>query len=247
MKQFVFSLALFASLLSGCEQAEEDSAAIEVAVLYDQTDTMLLRPDTKRLLGLFDFANHTNRAAGFYAAPITDRKLNEAYRVQLPDAVYTEAHNETDDVSYRTTCISAFSANVDSVLTKLINPPHAAPSLANTECMSSIARALWKLSTSKAPERVLCIYSDLMENAALSLYSTGPSRSLKDTAAIAERLLKEAPLPDRLTGITVWLLYRPPSREADLRYSVISAAYRNLLTGRGASVSVSATNDFSTP
>jgi hypothetical protein len=111
--------------------------------------------------------------------------------------------------------------------------------------MSAIARALDGLSQSKSERRALLLYTDLAENSTLNLCSSyGSIWTLKDTAMIAKRLMELTPLPATLTGIEVYLLYRPKSREDDQRYDVLSRAYQNLLTARGARVTVSASNDI---
>lgn len=244
MIRTLFLCITVATCLCSCTKTTDDNSSIAVFLVVDKTDPMELLPDYATMERLFDFDNHPDRAIVFRAEPISDMQLNTALEAAVPSGQYTEAHNTEDNIDERNNSIRAFNGGVRNILKTLTDTAPEGSSLANSECFRTIASALTRLKELKADAKLLRIYSDLGENSSVTFFKKGQPLSMKDTGAIEHTLLSLAPLPDKLDGIHVCLLFRPKNREEDLRYAVLSSCYKNLLTARGARVAIAASNSI---
>lgn len=106
-----------------------------------------------------------------------------------------------------------------------------------------VARELRKLAQSKSQERILVVYSDLIENNDfLTFLDTNKSRRLRQLRALNknpkkfEKLLQEEmPLPNDLQGITVYIIHNPDTA-TERYFKPLLALYEKMLSKRGAVV-----------
>lgn len=232
--------------LCSCMQQTKQGEQIAVTVLVDITDPHQVYPDAKTVLPLFGLEGNQNNKAVFKLLPITDRKLNPEASILLEEGKKTEQFNHRQDPLFRKRLIVQFYDSVKNVLRTFREEKEKADtSLHNSEVFFMIARELTLLKEGQSKKRVLLIYSDLQENSDLvSVYHKKKHIKQRDIATYFE---KTNLLPEDLKNITVVVIYKAPTREADTNFMKLSAIYEQMIQKRGGRYIVSANNKTITP
>jgi hypothetical protein len=245
MKQLKI-LAAVVYLLAACNK--QHSVAIvprtDITAVFDVTDTFVLTPIPDPILALYNFEMAKDQAAFFRLVLLTDKKLNPAEDIHLDGGVVTEEQNVNDEVDFREQLILSFYDEVRRSLSDFGKRYAQKGTLGHSECFATIAAELRRLDTSKASQRMLIVYSDLQENSdVFNCYSKEGQKLLNaNPIKVGAILLKHIPLPDDLTGITVYFVYGPTSREQDKQFWQMATIYERFLKDRGARVVIQATN-----
>jgi hypothetical protein len=249
MKTIKLLVCLLCLLASCCKRHSRTVAsATDITVISDLTDSFLLYPLSEPILALYDFNGNADQAARFQLVLISDKRYNPSETATLESGAITEEHNTNDDIELREQVVYAFQDAIRKIITELPKrfPVHP---LGHSECFATVASELQRLATNEASQRILIIYSDLAENTEdFSLYRDHDERLLQDNPRkVLHILQKKCSLPDNLTGISVYLVYNPPNRESDIRYSRIVALYQSALKARGARVIIQSSNKTYAP
>jgi hypothetical protein len=102
-----------------------------------------------------------------------------------------------------------------------------------------VTTELIKLSKSPAKNKVLLVYSDLFENSdLLNVYSPKGKQLLANPEKIEQLFTEYLSLPD-LSGIKVYLIYKPKDFQENQKYRTMATVYTNILTSAGCEVIVS--------
>lgn len=205
----------------------------EVALVIDVTDSTVTKPRPDEILRLYNLSgkNKWNIEAIFHSSTFSDVSYTNSYEIKL-EAENMWLSNEFE----REEKIKAFEEGITNELNS-----NDSAGKRHSSIYLPLARELNRLSQSKAQQKVLIVYSDLMENSPeLSFYREGTLRSLKtNPGAIKAILEKQTTLPD-LTGIEVHFIYQPATTEKDNEFNIVSKFYGKLLEEKGAQVTVSA-------
>lgn len=222
---------------------------IIVTVVGDITDSLACVPTASPILKLFDFQTNMNHSGTCRFALISDKKLNPIEEISIPDGLKSARDNVNEQVDYREKLVHSFYGKVRRSMNNFPEKYSIANTLNYSECFSTIANELNYLANSKARQKILLIFSDLQENTNdFSCYAPEGKELLQtDVDKVINLFLKETPLSDKLSGITVFFVYQPLSIEQDSNYAQMIALYKKLLTSRGAKIVVQATNKSYTP
>ena len=241
--QFVIVIILFVA----CNKAStnEKELSTYVSVIVDITDPIEVRPDPDPILSLYHFSDYPDKEAFFRLSIISDKKLNPVVEYHLADGKTTERKNRTGDVQYRAKLILSLYASIRKSMSNFWLQNDSTHSLDHSECFNTIASELGVLSKSSANEKIIVIYGDLLENSGFNSYIKSNQVLLQyDPGEVARQLHADELLPIDLTGITVFFIYRPETREQDQKYELVQGFYKYLLESRGAVVFTKATNNF---
>jgi hypothetical protein len=248
MKQL--NILITACLLASCSKEYTPATpASYISVIDDLTDSFALHPAADPILGLYDFQTDKDQAGNFRLVLITDKQLNPIEEIHIDAGTETEKDNINDEVDYREQLVYSFYDAIRKSLTDFhARYAHSSP-LEHSECFATISSELNCLANSKASQRTLIVFSDLQENEeAFSCY-TERGRNLLHTHPdkVMRLLQKRCPLPNDLSGVTVYFVYNPMNREQDISFSEMAGIYKQLLKERRARVVILATNKYYQP
>lgn len=203
-----------------------------LTILADKTDTFLVKPEGAAARQVFS-DNGLWDSYSFRLAAISDLDFTPVYEKDLPAAWFVMGVVYDRD-SERTEFFNA----LDSEITRANNDPVGKP---RSAVYYPLARELEKLAASKADKRVLILYSDGMENTgSVNFYDPKTLKRLKEKPEEMRALFeKQYPLPS-LAGIEVHMVFQPKNFLENANFLIVSKWYSDFLTGKGASVTVSA-------
>ncbi len=237
-------ITLVVILAVGCRKHTPSVEHItQIVVINDQTDRLILRPEAEPIVSLFGFNDDLEQGATLRLLSLTDKKLNNLEVLNLPDAATSSKESRTDDIRSREAMITGF-LNTSRREIKSFSETACDSGLRQSECYATIANQLEYLAGSHAVRRVLLIYSNLFENQdAFSIYKPDDFRLLKEHPSAVVKLLQQRhPLPNNLSGVTVYFVFSPISREDDIRFDIMVNLYKGLLKSRGARVVITTDN-----
>lgn len=241
MKKILLVLFLYGC---ACQEQNSLSHSTQVSVITDCTDPHALLPVAEPLLGLYEFEKDKDREARFRICSVTDKQLNPASEVHLPDAETTDRNNSLDEPYYREKHILAFYDDIRKMLSHFTTVPSSDSSLKHSEIFYSVAHELQLLEKSQADRRILLVFSDLQENSLVfNSYSIAGREQLRKRPMDIVNIFRDTQLlPDSLTGITIFFVFQPKSRDEDQVYGAMTGVYTRLLEERGAKITIQATN-----
>jgi hypothetical protein len=224
----IVSIGIAAYFLSPLHNPKETMA---ISVMEDITDAHKATPDPAKLILLYGLKNDQWHGAIFRYATLTDVSLNATQEKILPPA------NEfLSNEFQRVKDLNEFT----EFIVETLHHKDTAGRL-NSSVYLPLVRELNTLKNISATERILLVYSDLMENeSGLSMYDTNTFQKLfSDQESLIAFFNKKLPISD-LHGITIYLIYQPKNPIADAQYQVVSNFYKVLLERKGAIVMIKA-------
>jgi len=209
----------------------------EVVLLSDMTDAEGLQPEMDIIREYFHFKKDPWTGVRFIYLTITDLDLNREQRVTL-----TKKNVWFSNQLDRNREVKEFLTEFDRVSAEQLTAPKGR---GHSSVYLPLAKQLNALANAKADERIVIVYSDLMEHGDVSFYDPKTFTTLKDDPArIISLLQRQQMLSNALHGITVYLVYRPLERKQDHQFSVTSKLYKQMLEERGAKVFIQAGLNF---
>lgn len=204
----------------------------EYILFSDITDTLQLKPETHTIRQGFGLDKDVWQGIDFSYIEITDLSLNKEVHYSLPKRSQLlgnqlERNKEVDE----------FLGAYDSLA---LDIQACEGQRGNSSIYTPLAKKLNELSESRAKDKRIFVYSDLMENAQISFYEkeTFELVSHKPDTIIAH-FDKQTSLSD-LTGITVYFLFNPLTREQDQTFAITSSLFKSVLEEHGAKVKIQA-------
>jgi len=237
MKTTIITIAILLAIATGITAAVyfyKPPTTSDLVVLRDVTERQLATPDAAEILALCDLSGNKKwNGARLTFSDVTDVSYNEARRVSIEGANQWLSNEPERDKEIRD-----FTNQLNGVITALagdtIGRPHSSIYL-------PIARQLALLSASKAARRILIVYSDLMENdPGMSFYDPSWSLRLQSDPDSVKKVLDRWQALPPLTGIDVYLVFRPKNATEDGQYRIASGFYQHLLEAQGARVHIGA-------
>lgn len=231
-------------IMVGCQnrgtQERVSLHSTAIATVIDLTDKKKLWPLPDPILQLFHCDQFPDDAYYFHLSVISDKKLNPVNNIYLPQAAEMETQNTNEDPQFRNKAVVQFYKNVRDAFTASYAAFDTTKATDFSECFTGICQQLQWLQQTKASNKYLLVYSDIVEKS--SLCNAYRDIAKGDTATMKTLFEATHLLPEQLKGITVFFVYQPLSREEDERFSVMSSIYLQLLTKRGAKVSIQSNN-----
>ncbi len=234
MKTISFISLLVGTLfLASCSEMETPITT-EIVVIYDITDSLLSEPDADEIISRFGLNANTSNGAEFRFVMISDVSYTRIESAHLEPVTDKWSSNDFQ----RGKIIQKFEEKIRNILT---NAMQDSVGKKYSSVYVPLATHLNQLSKSTSENRILFVYSDLMEHQKeISFYDKKTFNLLKhDPEKIETQLDSQMPL-GRLDGIDIHFLYQPLNAEQDNQYRVVSEFYKNLFEEFGASVIIGA-------
>jgi hypothetical protein len=239
-KLFIYCLLfiIFLMVLISCQtNASKNYETTECSVLIDITSSnmpSLKHISSEELIKLYklDVANFD---AGIYRqAFLTETFLNYTHQHLLNGVPSVLMNNSFD----REEAIEAFKNQIGSAVDEI---QHAEMNRPSSSVYVPICRELTRLSRSKSERKILLGYTDLKENSDyLSFLSEKARSDLEHSPDKIENYLQlEMPLPEDLTGITVYFIHEPSGADNFL-FKRLSRVYKSMIENRGGKVYIQA-------
>jgi hypothetical protein len=208
------------------------STTTEIVLFHDVTEEYISKPDADEILSLFDLSAE-NKWNGFLFryCTLSDVSYNRISETKIdPENMLLSNEIERDKK------LKKFKAGVAEIIATndTIGKSHSSLYL-------PLARQLNKLSQSKSDKRIVIIYSDLMENdPSISFYDKKKFALFESDPDSLEKLFDELQPLQSLSGIEVYIVYRPSDVAKDAEFRVVSEFYKKMLEQKGAQVTISA-------
>lgn len=131
--------------------------------------------------------------------------------------------------------IKKYNSNIDSVLLEL---GKSKKERAGSVIFKILSEELNILSKSKADKRILVINTDLMEKSFIDFYDQDIFNEIVNQPKHIQNLLIEKYPLNKLSGIEIYILYKPIDKIDSERFEIVSDFYKIFLESYGAHVSI---------
>lgn len=240
MKYTLFLVVLFTSCRQG---GQEQMPVYDDVILNDRTDPHLLHADPQAHIASLHLSDNKTQEITLRYQEILDKQITPVRVLHLASEAETDARNKNDLPLYREHVVLRF---MDTIQKTLCPSPATGDSgrLGHSEIFHVLAHHLSLLTERQALMKREFIYSDLQEHSALfdSYSKDGQQLLTLHLDSIIHLFKTQRLLPTRLTGIRVYFIYEPRSREDDRKYALMVDVYRRLLEPLGARVIQQAQN-----
>jgi hypothetical protein len=232
MKIFLSILitGIAATLLVACTM--QTPSTTEIIVLFDITDAQLAQPNPDEILALCNLQNKWDGLV-FRFIDLTDVSYNRISVAKLEtknEWLSNEMEQDKEIKSFKNEVLAIMANRKNDIIGKN-----------NSSIYLPIASELNRLSKVKTGNKLLIIYSDLMENTEnLSFYRKSDFSLLKENPKQVQEQLEKLATLNSLSGIEAWFIYQPSETKSDQDFQIVSGFYKKLLEDKGAKVTISA-------
>lgn len=213
----------------------QDTQSVDIRIMQDRTDTFEVGPTTKEVYDLTGLESHIWRGVRIAISSITEYTYNPESQIELSNV--SRAGIVLNNTITRKEEVRAFKEELDSMLVGFTTKPAGRD---YSSVYQPVARVLNDLAQSSYPNRVLLLYSDLLENRpseSVYVMDLGNAATLD---SLINRMEKEMALVD-LSGIEVWIIHKPKDLKDESRFLAMSEkVYGEILKRHGATVHISA-------
>ena len=201
-------------------------------IVVDTTDPLLVYPDSTQLMHFIQLYANIWQGQEVHVSTITDKDVNPVQTFTLP-----KENRITGNLQRRQREVEVFSHQLDSVVA--LHVLKGNPAVGHSVIYRTLAQQLAVLRERTSIIRNLVVYSNLYENSDLAnFYDAATLRQMKaHPQPLLQHFWDAAQLGD-LTGITIWLVYRPVDYQDNLRYLTVSNFFKQLFTDHGATVHI---------
>ncbi|MFA6089451.1 MAG: hypothetical protein WC755_06310 [Candidatus Woesearchaeota archaeon] len=230
MKTIIIIIVLLTATILIAVNTVPNPNITEVIVLRDITDNHLAQPNTNEILSLFGLENKWNGGI-FHFTTITDVSYNQTEIIKL------EPRNEwlTFELD-RDKEVKKFKNDISEIFT---NSEKDIIGKKSTSVYAPTVNELNKLSKSKAQNRILLLYTNLMENNSnISFYDNGTLSKLKTNPDSIQKYFESQVPLQKLNGIKIIMIYKPSDEKEDEDYKIVSEFYKRLFESKGAEVEI---------
>lgn len=230
----IFVILLTASGCTYYAECTDNAYDYEITVTIDRTGShSISMPERSTIQQAFPPNRDLWKGYLFRLASLSDVDLNIIYEAKIKPEC-SIAGNVYD----RKKQMEKFNEELDSAISNLLSEPVGTPS---SSIYIPITKELSRLAGSKARNKRLIIFSDLLEETSLLEFDRKKTLAqLKQNPdSIAGILSMEAELPP-LDGIEIYIVYRPVNSDDSDRHRIISRFYKNLFEKNGAKVFIGA-------
>lgn len=231
-------LAAILLITGGCvyfyNNSSENAYDYEITIAVDRTGShSVSMPGRETIRQAAEVKNELWSGYLVRLITLSDVDLNKVYEVKIePEFRFTA--NEYS----RKKKMESFRQELDTAIDKLLSEPLGRPS---SSLYIPIIKELEVLSVSKAKNRRLVVFSDLLEESSLMKLDEKKTLALlkQKSDSIAAILEKEAPVPS-LNGIEIYMIYEPVNSTDSDQHRIISNFYKKIFEQKGAKVFIGA-------
>ena len=228
MKKHTF-LALLILILNASCQNSSVAEMTEIAVVIDQTDPLLIKPNPEEIINQLNIDENIWQGIRLTVGYVSDMDVNGTTIIQLP-----RNSRLTGNSQIRKAAVERFKMQVRSCF-KITD---FEKSKDHSIIYRTMAKHLNTLAASTANAKILLVYSNLMENSEVRFYDTETlSMISKSPEAIQKKLDKQLNIRNA-EGVRVWFIYKPSSFEDNSLYMTIARFYKQILERKGATVHI---------
>lgn len=210
----------------------EKRTETSVSILSDVTDPRFMIPDMNEILTWQGFSEVNQpdmwNGISIRVSALSDIDLNKIKWIKL-ESVNPWLSNEFE----RAKEISRFREKANGLVQDL--------KVENGRNQSSIIEPIFqealRLAGEPADQKILIIYSDLLQNASgLTLYNPSHFRQFTNETDSLNYLIEKYPLPESLNGMKIYLIYEPMNSIENERYMKVSEIFKKYFEYGGATV-----------
>lgn len=221
-------LILSAVLFSSCNPKPITQ---EISIVLDLTSTNFSHISLNDFKKKSIISKNVNNSEAVRIQGITEFGFNEVKSFMLDSVSSALLSNDYE----RKHEIKKYNSNIDSVLLELSkNKKERVGSV----IYKIISEELNILSKSKADKRMLVINTDLMEKSFIDFYDQEIFNELVNQPKHIQNLLIEKYPLNKLSGIEIYILYKPIDKMDSERFEIVSDFYKIFLESYGAHVSI---------
>lgn len=214
--------------------SSESAYDYEITVAVDRTGShSVSMPGRETIKQAAEVKNELWSGYLVHLVTLSDVDLNKVYEVKIePEFRFTA--NEYA----RKKKMENFRQELDTAIDKLLSEPAGRPS---SSLYVPVMGTLERLSASKAKNKRLVVFSDLLEESSLVKFDEKKTLTLlrQKPDSIAAILEKEAPVPS-LNGIEIYMIYEPVNSTDSDQHRIISNFYKKIFEQKGAKVFIGA-------
>ena len=205
----------------------------ETVVINDHTDFFTVRPKADDIKNLYDFKNSTWNEGIFRLVNITDLNINKTYKANIESENYLLSNKFK-----RKEKIKVFLSDMNKII---VSSEKEEIGKDNSAIYEPIAKELNRLSQSKADNRYMLVYGDLMQNTdEISFYDKNTFSTLTSHPEKIRKYFETQIKLGDLHGIKIYMIYQPTNVRQDEQYKVVSSFYKKLFEEKGAIVEITA-------
>jgi hypothetical protein len=220
-------------LVAGCAQLGNPSMSADTTIIWDITDSMMVTPKLSEVISLYGFEDNIWSEAKFRLLNVTDVSINKIHEASI------ESENEWMSNKFkRNDKVKKFYSDINEILSDALKQKIGKD---NSSLYLPLAKELNRLSNSKASNRVMLVYSDMLENTdEMSFYKNETLSLLKTNPDSVKKYFESQLKLENLTGIKIYLVFQPLNMKQDEVYRIVSGFYKNLFENKGATVEITA-------
>lgn len=227
MKTSILSIVLaFTALQMACDVS--DSTTTALVLVIDHTDPLTSQPSDEIYTQL-DLEKDIFQGVSITVTYLSDKDINRRIFLNLPASSPYKVNKQV-----RKAEVARFKTD----LSKALNAPGVIPSKDHSILYRSIAKEINLLSNSKAQNRHLLVYSNLMENSELVFFDPGTLALINSKPKVIIQQLEAQTALKNLHGISISLIYEPSSFEDNNSYMSVARLYKTMFEAKGASTQI---------
>ncbi|QHI38049.1 hypothetical protein IMCC3317_34330 [Kordia antarctica] len=229
---FIYFCIGFAILSCTHEIAQSTS----ISVLADKTHAVIPAPSIGDFHYVFDGKHNVNMAIEFSYQIIGNTDINKRRSLSLP------AYSILGNTLLRKTEMDSFFATIDTLFHREQTKEFE---YKQSHIFIPLVQRLKAMQQSQASEKVILLYSDLVEHSPLyNGYSTSHKRSMdKDYDTIVDLFQSHLTLDD-YSGITLYIIYYPTSTLENQLFSDFCKIYKSVFKDTGLKIRIGMDNNI---
>lgn len=230
MKKIILS-SIASMLFCFCNTTKTKYQTHATAVVFDKTDTMLVKPNADAILGASNINKQIDAAYSFSITTISALEHAPVYTVAVGNKEETEKYNINEIPDFRNVVIRQFISQVKDTIHYCLKDS-IIKEFSTSSCFATIAKTIANPVFKKADTKHVFVYSNLFEfSSLLDIYHSNVS-----VAEILNQFEATNVLPNSLTNTKVFIVYQPRNKIDDDRFIKMFQVYKIILKKRGCEV-----------
>lgn len=233
MKNSRLLITLLLGILS-CTNSPMES--ITLSVLADKTDSLIPKPQTTHIKSFFQEGSYEEGIRSFYFQQITSSNINTSFYATIPKADFFENSLQ------RKSTIRKFYKQIDTLLNAVNEGEEIYKS---SSILKPLMMQLERLNTSTTSQKVLLLYSDLLESSDLFNIYRKRNQELLITKPneVVNLLVSQLDIP-KLGDVHLYIIYYPTDRLNNRLFEKMIFVYRELFKDSGLKIHIGIDNQI---
>ncbi|WP_339883556.1 hypothetical protein [Polaribacter vadi] len=233
MKSKIIILVFAIISIWGCTNRAQKS--ISLSVLIDKTDALVPKPKLIHIKSFLEGYQYKDGRRSFYLQKITDTNISASFYAELPEA---DPFGNSLEQKMR---VQHFFSQIDTLLQETnTEETHSSSSI-----LKPLVRQLERVQQSNTTDKVVLLYSDLLEASDLfNVYQPQQQRLLiTHPKKVIESLQAQLTIPS-LDGVHLYLIYYPDNRLNNRLFEKMIEVYKELFKASGLRIHIGIDNNI---